>query len=565
MKIMSFNDYQYIRPILDEYKEQAQQIFLEMDQATTKEALTNSIQQYIAAYKSLLSMQTLAYIRNSIDTRDEFYDQEITYWDENEPYFDEINNVYYQKLMAHPHLDLIKDDFPHTYFKMIENKLSIFDPKIISDLQAENKAATEYTKLIASAQIEFDDKTLTLAQMGPYTQHHDRNIRKTASNKVWAWFEEHEQQFDEIYDSLVKVRTQMAHKLGFESFTEMAYRRMQRLDYNQKMVANYRQQILEDVVPVANKLYNRQAKRLNLDKLEYYDVALQFLDGNATPIGSFEDTINSGKEMYHELSKETGEFFDFMLDNNLLDLIAKPGKQSGGYMTFMHDYEAPFIFSNFNGTSGDVDVLTHEAGHAFQGYQSRHIQIPEVHMPTHEACEIHSMSMEFITWPFMEKFFGPQADKYRFSHLSDGLQFLPYGVLVDHFQHEIYNNPEMTPAERKETWKKLDQQYRPHLDFSDNEFADRGTFWYRQGHIFQSPFYYIDYTLAQVCAFQFWKRSIIEQDPTTWDDYMAICKVGGTQSFTEIVDTAHLLSPFEDGTLKSIVKDIDAWLAKQPF
>ncbi len=565
MKIMSFNDYQYIRPILDEYKEQAQQIFLEMDQATTKEALSNAIQKYIATYKSLLSMQTLAYIRNSIDTRDEFYEQEIAYWDENDPYFDEINNVYYQKLMSHPHLDLIKDDFPHTYFKMIENKLSVFDPKIISDLQAENKAVTQYNKLIASAQIEFDDKTLTLAQMSPYTQHHNRDIRKAASNKVWAWFEKHEQEFDEIYDSLVKVRTQMAHKLGFESFTEMAYRRMQRLDYNQEMVSNYRQQILEDVVPVANKLYDRQAKRLNLDKLEYYDVALQFLDGNAIPVGSFEDTINSGKEMYHELSKETGEFFDFMLDNNLLDLIAKPGKQSGGYMTFIHDYEAPYIFSNFNGTSGDVDVLTHEAGHAFQGYQSRHIQIPEVHMPTLEACEIHSMSMEFITWPYMDKFFGPQADKYRFSHLSDGLQFLPYGVLVDHFQHEIYNNPDMTPSERKETWKKLDQQYRPHLDFSDNEFADKGTFWYRQGHIFQSPFYYIDYTLAQVCAFQFWKRTIIKKDPTTWDDYMAICKVGGTQSFTQIVDTAHLLSPFEDGTLKAIVKDIDLWLANQPF
>ena len=352
----------------------------------------------------------------------------------------------------------------------------------------------------------------------------------------------------------------MAHKQGFDSFTEMGYARMQRLDYNQEMVANYRKQILEDVVPIANKLYKRQAKRLQVDKLAYYDVPLQFLDGNATPIGSFEDTIQTGQEMYHDLSVETGEFIDHMIDNELLDLIAKPGKQSGGYMTYLYDFESPFIFSNFNGTSGDVDVLTHEAGHAFQGYQSRHIEIPEVHMPTYEACEIHSMSMEFITWRYMDKFFGEQADKYRFAHLSDALEFLPYGVLVDHFQHEVYNNPDMTPDERKATWKKLDAQYRPHYDFSDNEFADKGTWWYRQGHIFESPFYYIDYTLAQVCAFQFWKRFNIDNDPEAWNDYLAICKVGGTQSFLEIVKTANLLSPFEDGTLKAIVGDIDTWL-----
>ncbi len=557
---MTFKDYPYNRPELEDFKKDAQEIFNQMDDAQTKEALLSAIKTYIEEIKQLLTMQTLAQIRNSIDTRDEFYDAEIAYWDENGPFVEEVNNVYYQKLMAHPLLDSIKDEFPTTYFQLIENTLRVFDPKIIKDLQAENKLTTEYTKLIASAQIEFDDKTLTLAQMRPYNEHKDRNIRQSASNKVWAWFEEHENEFDEIFDSLVKVRTQMAHKLGFESFTEMGYARMQRLDYNQEMVANYRKQVLEDVVPIANKLYQRQAERLQVDKLAYYDVPLQFVDGNATPIGSFEDTIQTGKEMYHDLSAETSEFIDHMIDNELLDLIAKPGKQSGGYMTYLYDFESPFIFSNFNGTSGDVDVLTHEAGHAFQGYQSHHIQIPEVHMPTYEACEIHSMSMEFITWRYMDKFFGDQADKYRFAHLSDALEFLPYGVLVDHFQHEVYNNPDMTPDERKATWKKLDAQYRPHYDFSDNEFADKGTWWYRQGHIFQSPFYYIDYTLAQVCAFQFWKRFNIDKDPEAWNDYLAICKVGGTQSFLEIVKTANLLSPFEDGTLKAIIGDIDTWL-----
>jgi M3 family oligoendopeptidase len=359
---------------------------------------------------------------------------------------------------------------------------------------------------------------------------------------------------------MVKLRHKMAQKLGFRNFVEMGYRRMNRLDYDQDMVASYRKQILDEVVPIAFKLYKRQAKRIGVDALKYYDVNLQFLDGNAKPQGTFDETIAAGCEMYHELSEETKEFIDFMFEKGLMDLIAKPGKESGGYMTYIADFQSPFIFANFNGTSGDVDVLTHEAGHAFQGYLSRHIQIPEVMMPTHESCEIHSMSMEFITWPYMEKFFGEKADKYRFTHLSDALEFLPYGALVDHYQHEVYENPDMTPEERKAVWRKLDKMYRPHLDFDGNDFMEKGVWWYRQGHIFQSPFYYIDYTLAQACAFQFWKRVHVDKDPKAWDDYLAICKVGGTQSFLDIVKTAGLVSPFEEGCLKNIIGDIDKWL-----
>lgn len=557
---MKFKDYPYQRPELADYKANAELIFEQMDNAKSGADLKVAVETFIKAVRSLTTMQTLASIRNSIDTTDEFYDAEVAYWDENSPYFAELNNTYYKKIMANPHLDEIKDDFPHTYFKMIENDLRVFNPIIIEDLQLENKLTTQYDKLIASAKIEFDNKQLNLAQMRPYSESKDRKVRKEASNAIWAWFASHEDEIDTIYDELVKVRHTMATKLGFENFTEMAYVRMNRFDYNQDMVSVYRKQILNDVVPVANKLYERQAKRIGVDKLEYYDILLQFVDGNAKPQGSFEETIESAKEMYRDLSPETGEFFDFMLDNDLLDLEAKPGKVSGGYMTYLFDYEAPFIFSNFNGTSGDVDVLTHEAGHAFNGYLSKDIKIPEVHMATMESCEIHSMSMEFITWKYMDKFFGDKADKYRFAHLSDSLEFLPYGVLVDHFQHEVYNNPEMTKEQRKETWKKLDKMYRPHYDFSENEFANKGTWWYRQGHIFASPFYYIDYTLAQVCAFQFWKRFNIDNDPTAWNDYLAISKIGGTQTYTEIVKTANLVSPFEEGCLSETVKEIDRWL-----
>lgn len=557
---MKFNDYKYTRPDMEQFTAQAKQHFEVMANAETFDQFHESFKTLNSLRNTVATQITLASIRHSINTKDEFYAQENEFWDEQGPIVQQIivemgNLVLDSKYKA----DLEKL-YPAPYFKMLENSRKVFDEKIIADLQEENRLTTEYDKLVASAEIKFDGKTLNLAQMAPYTQSTDRQVRKEASEATWNFFKENESKFDDIYDKLVKVRTKMAKALGFDSFTEMGYLRMNRLDYNQEMVANYRQQVLDEVVPIAQKLYKRQAERLGLDKLEYYDVALNFLDGNAKPTGSAEEILESGKAMYEDLSPETAEFINLMLDNDLMDVLAKPGKRAGGYMTFLPDYQVPFIFSNFNGTSGDIDVLTHEAGHAFQGYQSRHIELSDVHMPTYEACEIHSMSMEFLTWDYMDQFFGDKADKYKFSHLSDSLQFLPYGVLVDHFQHEVYNHPEMTLQQRKETWRKLDQQYRPHLDFSENPFLDQGVWWFRQGHIFSSPFYYIDYTLAQVCAFQFWKRKHIDKDPQTWNDYLHICQIGGTKSFTQIVDEANLISPFENGCLKSVINDIDHWL-----
>ncbi len=176
-----------------------------------------------------------------------------------------------------------------------------------------------------------------------------------------------------------------------------------------------------------------------------------------------------------------------------------------------------------------------------------------------ESAEIHSMSMEFFTWPWMESFFKEQAQKYRYSHLAGALKFIPYGVLVDHFQHIVYNNPDKDAQFRKEQWRILEKQYLPHINYSDSSFLEKGTYWYQQGHIFQAPFYYIDYTLAQVIALQFFKR-MQDQDPQAWKDYLHLCQLGGTKTFLQLVKEANLKSPFEDGVLKSVMKTVENWL-----
>lgn len=351
----------------------------------------------------------------------------------------------------------------------------------------------------------------------------------------------------------------MAQKLGFANFVEMGYARMTRTDYDAEMVANFRVQVQDEIVPVATKLRERQQRRIEVETLKFYDENFTYQTGNPTPKGDAEWIIEKGKLMYKELSEETDEFFTYMIENNLMDLLSKKGKESGGYCAYLPEYGSPFIFSNFNGTSGDIDVLTHEAGHAFQVYQSRHLAVPEYAFPTMEAAEIHSMSMEFFAWPWMEHFFKEDTEKYKFAHLADSILFIPYGVAVDEFQHFVYANPEATPAERKLYWSKLEKRYLPHRNYDGNAYLEAGGFWQRQSHIYQVPFYYIDYTLAQICALQFWKRMNDDQQ-AAWQDYLNLCQKGGSLSFLELVKVAGLRSPFEDGCVASVIGEIEGWL-----
>jgi M3 family oligoendopeptidase len=560
---VKFKDYAYARPDFDQVKADYDAQLTCLHEANNDESALVAFKAINAIRMTVSTMQTLVGIRHSIDTTNAFYEAENDYWDNQSPLYAELDTLFYKEVLASPFIKDLQRQIPKPFFQMADNALKAFDPKIIPDLQEENKLRSAYGKLIASAQIDFNGGTLTLAQLFPYTQDKDRTVRQKAWEAKSAFFSAHEAEIDEIFDKMVTLRDQIAKTLGFKDFIELGYIRMNRLDYDAGMVANYRKQVLTDIVPLTQKLYKRQAKRLGLDHLYYYDLGYEFPTGNPKPIGTPQDIINAGRVMYHELSKETGEFIDFMIDRELLDLVAKKGKESGGYCTYINDFQSPFIFSNFNGTQGDVEVLTHEAGHAFQAYESRWIDVPECASPTYESCEIHSMSMEFITWPWMDKFFGKDTDKFKFSHLSSAMTFMPYGVLIDHFQHEIYANPLWTPAQRKVAFRALEKQYLPHKDYTGNDFLERGGYWFQQGHVFGSPFYYIDYTLAQICALQFFKRAQ-DKDPNMWSDYLNLCKIGGTQSFLGLVKTANLKSPFEDGCVSSITTLVEKTLDAIP-
>jgi len=556
---MKFNEYKYEHLDLEKIKKEFSELIESFEKAENVEGQVNAFDEIIKLRNHIETMQTLVSVRHSIDTNDEFYDKENEYMDEISPILFGFTNDFYKALVNSKFKDELIQKYGKFLFDLAENTLKTFSPEIIPEAQEENRLSSKYSKLIASAKIDFDGKELNLSQMVPYTQSKDRNIRFEAAKKVAQFFAENQDEFDNIYDSLVKVRTRMAQKMGYKNFVEFGYKQLSRLEYDARMVEGYRKQVLENIVPLHTELRERQKKRLGVEKLRFYDEAIKFNSGNADPHGSPEWILNNGKIMYKELSKETDEFFTFMTENNLLDLLSKKGKMSGGYCTYIPEHKAPFIFANFNGTSHDIDVLTHEAGHAFQVYQSREFEVPEYLWPSYEACEIHSMSMEFLTWPWMELFFENDTDKYKFIHLSEALLFIPYGVTVDEFQHWVYENPEATPKERREKWIEIEKKYLPTRDYGEVEELKNGIFWFRQGHIFSSPFYYIDYTLAQVCAFQFWIKSI-ENREKAWKDYLNLCKLGGSKPFFELMKSANLKNPFEEGTLAFVIPKIKEYL-----
>ena len=562
---MKFNEMPYVRPDLADFQAKAEATAQKIAQASSAQEQIEAVLAFDQVQAEINTAMSLAYVRHTIDTRDEFYDQENDYADEIAPAVQEAEQKVSKALLASPFRAELAERFGELLFTNLEIAVRTFDPKNMALMQEENKLQSEYQKLYASAMVEWNGEKLPLPKLGPYKQSPDRAVRKAAYEAEGKWFDSHQAELDELYDKLVKNRTAQAKNMGYDNYLQLGYDRLSRNCYGPAQVASFRDQIAQDMVPIVAKVKKDQEKRLGVEKLKFWDDVLLFPDGNADPQGTADEILAAGKQMYHELSPETAEFADFLWDNKLLDVLSKEGKAPGGYCTEFRSYKAPFIFSNFNGTSGDVDVLTHEAGHAFAGFRAmRKGYLGSMTSPTIEACEVHSMSMEFLTAPWHEKFFGPLTRKYEIGHCEDALIFIPYGCMVDEFQHRVYENPELTPAQRNELWLNLEKKYRPWIDFEDLPFYGRGAGWQRQLHIYLYPLYYIDYCMAQTVAFQFWIASMKDR-ADAWAKYLRFADAGGTRTFEGLVAEAGLKVPYAPGCIREIGEAISTWIDANPL
>ena len=560
--MIRFSEIPYSRPDIGEIKEDIAKLTDELKSADSYEKARDAFVRKDALERHIESVATLASIRHSIDTRDKFYDDEELFWNRTMPELQEYMQQWTDTLLASDFRGELAEEFGEVVFINAEIEKKSFDVSIIPLMQEENDLTMEYEKLLASAQIPFRGKTYTISQISPFKNDADDETRLEAWKAEGKWYKDNQEKLDGLYDRLVAIRHEMSQKLGLKDYVELGYYRMTRNCYDRNDVEKFREAVQKYIVPVADGIKKRQAERLGMQyPLSFADNALMFRSGNPKPAGDADYIVEAAGRFYDALSPETSVFFRTMREGELMDLLSTEGKEGGGYCTSIHDYGVPFIFANFNGTQGDVEVVTHEAGHAFADWMNRDRVPCQTIWPGMEGCEVHSMSMEFFGWRSAEDFFGSDARKYIYSHLADSFTFIPYGTMVDHFQHSVFEHPEMTPAERHAEWKRLLGIYMPWLRLNGEiPFYADGMGWQRQHHIYSFPFYYIDYCLAQTVALEFWE--MIQNDyEDAWKHYMAYTKQGGSEVFTKLLENAGLASPFEESTIKEVCRKADEWLS----
>lgn len=551
-----FAELQYVRPDMEKIFARVSGDIAVLKEAKNYEEFRNAYMDYVEADTELETSKTVAHIRNTINLLDEFYEAEMVYFNSQTPKYEILKKEMGEVIVASPFKAEMEKEFGAILIQNMEAQKQLSDESIVDDQVKEAELVSRFMKTQAAATVEFKGEQIGNYGLLKIMQSTDRAERKEAF-EAWAkLYEGIAPTLEEVYDGLVKVRAGMAKKLGFKSFIPMGYLRRRRFDYTEKELEVFRKQVREVVVPAAAKLYERQKEALGIDTLYYYDESIASPSGNPVPIGDKEYLVGEAQKMYRELSKESGEFFDFMMEYELFDLDSKHGKRAGGYCTILPQYHAPFIFSNFNGTDADVNVLTHEAGHAFAGFTAAKYQkTPELCHSTSEINEIHSMSMELWTYPWMENFFGDKAEEYRKEHLADALMKIPYMLCVDEYQHKVFENPEMTTMERRAVWSGLEKIYMPWRNYAGNEFLESGAFWIKQQHIFLYPFYYVDYAMAQMGAFEFYTK-MKEDRKAAWADYYKLCAAGGSMGYFDLLKYSGLHKVLEDGSVKIILKGV---------
>ena len=558
---MKFNEMTYTRPDIDALLARCRELAAKAAAAPDGDALVQLYYEQSEAFAEYNTAANLANIHYTCDTRDAYWKAEQDFFDANGPAVTNASVEISRAFLANPHVDALTEKFGTTCVAGMKNAVLSMDDRTVELQQQFNALVSRYQQIYGGALVELDGKQLTIPQLGPYKEDLDPAVRRAAYEAEAGYFDAHRAELDELYGQIVQNLNAQARVMGYHDYSELSYVRMNRIGYGPEEIRKFRDQVANDVVPQLQKVMALRAKRTGIAHPAFTDLPILFRDGNPKPIPGYKARMDAARTMYHELSPETAEFIDFMQDNELFDVESRPGKMSGGYMTSLPSYKAPFIFANWNDTSGDVDVLTHECGHAFEGYVAeRDPAIPaDLECPGMESAEIHSMAMEFLTAPWHHLLFGRDTDKYALLHAEDSFVFLAYGCEVDEFQHIMYQNPDLTPDERNAEWLKLEKKYRPWIDFDNLPFYGRGAGWQRQLHIYECPFYYIDYCLSTMAALQFFLLSLTDHKDA-WARYLRLVHRAGTASYTELLETAGLKVPFEEGSIKGIAQQMTDWL-----
>jgi M3 family oligoendopeptidase len=548
----TFSQLPYQRPDPEDFLARCADLLTRLQDADSAGEQHRLVLEWDRLRRSWSTQKSIAEVHYQLDTASAETRAEQEFYDTHAPEIMEAEVSVLRALTTSPHRPALETALGPQAFALWDCTLTTFEPAIADDQREEAGLRNRYNERMAAVRIPLHSQTHTLSTIRGLFGDADRSVRAEAMSAMDTAMLAEAPTLDALFDSLVRCRHKMASKLGYDSFTELGYRKMLRTDYTHVEVARFRAEIQSVLVPLAARIRDRQARALGVSDYAYHDEAVRDPRGVPRPQGDAAWMLDRASTLFSKMGSDFDRFFSMMRGRELLDLEARDSKAGGGFCTSFEDHHIPFIFANFNGTQDDVNVFTHECGHAFQCYSAQRQPLSDYIWPTYEACEIHSMGLELMTWPHMELFFGDDAERFRIGHLEDALTFVPYGTAVDAFQHLVYASPDATPDERAAMWRSVERDFLPWRRYTDMPFCASGRVWQRQRHIYLSPFYYIDYCLAQLCALQLW--SMARKDRAdAMARYRALCDLGGSMPFTGLLAAVGLRSPFEPGVVAEVV------------
>ena len=452
-----------------------------------------------------------------------------------------------------------------TALRMMRAEAEIFTEKNLPLLAEEQKLVTEYQKLLGSLSVIWEGEERTLTQMFSLQYEPVRAIRQRAWELSRAQILKERGSLNELWEKFLRLRLKIAEHADLPDYRAYMWKQRFRFDYSPEDCKRFHAAIEQVFVPAATRVYERRRQRLGIDSVRPWDIFVDPLgDSPIKPYESIEEFKTKLHNVFKQVDPAFGEYFQIMMDEDLLDLESRKNKAPGGYSLGLHVAHRPFVFMNHTNTSLDVQTMLHEGGHAFHEFERAHVhffQRGEIYLPA-EFAEVASMSMELLASPYETKerggFYTESEQARTMIELLEGIiTFLPYMSLVDAFQHWIYENPaEGSDASRcEDKWGELWDRFMVGIDYSGLEDAKK-TYWHRQGHIFASPFYYVEYGLAQLGAVQVWANARRDQKKAV-ADYRRALALGATVPLPELFATAGAKFAFDVRTVKAAVDLIE--------
>ena len=441
--------------------------------------------------------------------------------------------------------------------RVAENQVKLFREANVALQTEDTKLSTEYQKVIGAMLVQWEGEEKTLQQMAPYLEETDRPTREAAWRLVAERRFEDTERLNELFDRMVPLRDRIARNAEFDSYRDYRHQAYDRFDYTPADCVKFQESIEQEVVPLLAELRRRRREQLGVEALRPWD--LQVDPEGKPPLHPFAtaDELSDGcAEIFAGLDPRLAGHFATMREQGLLDLESRKGKAPGGYQYTLDEVRLPFIFMNAAGTNRDVLTLLHEGGHAFHAMGSRDQSLLAYRSAPTEFSEVASMAMELFGMSRIEVFYQDpdQARRARRRHLREMITLFPWIATVDAFQHWIYLNPDHSAEQRDDRWVELNERFSPELDHSGLENLHRAG-WHRQLHIYQCPFYYVEYGIAQLGALQLWLR--FREEPTrALEDYLAALALGGSRPLPELFETAGIHFDFSPQTLRPIMQAV---------